>query len=80
MQRSAEAYIGLASWFMHPHDAMPKAKAAAETAIKLDHSLALRARRTGIHPSPLLRIGMGLRPSGNYNVPSSSILVAPAPG
>ena len=36
----AEAYTMLASWYVHPREAMPKAKAAAETALRLDGSLA----------------------------------------
>jgi eukaryotic-like serine/threonine-protein kinase len=36
----AEAYVLLSSWFMHPHEAMPKARAAAERALQLDESLA----------------------------------------
>jgi TolB-like protein/Tfp pilus assembly protein PilF len=34
----AEAYISLSSVYMHPREAMPKAKAAAQTALKLDES------------------------------------------
>ena len=36
----AEAYMGLSSFYVHPRDAMPKAKAAALSALKLDASLA----------------------------------------
>jgi serine/threonine-protein kinase len=36
----AEAYIGLSGYYMHPRMAMPKAKQAAEAAIRLDPSLA----------------------------------------
>ena len=36
----AEAYIGLSSDYVHPREAMPKAKTAALTALKLDESLA----------------------------------------
>ena len=36
----AEAYIGLSGFYMHPREAMPKAKRAAETALALDESLA----------------------------------------
>lgn len=36
----AEAYIGLSSFYVHPREAMPKAKAAARSALKLDESLA----------------------------------------
>ncbi len=36
----AEAYAGLSSFYVHPREAMPKAKTAALTAIKLDDSLA----------------------------------------
>ena len=36
----AEAYSGLSSLYMHPREAMPKAKTAAQTALKLDESLA----------------------------------------
>jgi TolB-like protein/Flp pilus assembly protein TadD len=36
----AEAYIELSGYYMHPRQAMPKAKLAAETALKLDDSLA----------------------------------------
>ena len=34
----AEAYSGLSSVYMHPREAMPKAKIAAQTALKLDES------------------------------------------
>jgi serine/threonine-protein kinase len=37
---AAEAYVTLGTWFMAPRIAMPKAKAAAEAALKLDASLA----------------------------------------
>ena len=36
----AEAYVTLGTWFMAPRIAMPKAKAAAQAALKLDESLA----------------------------------------
>jgi serine/threonine protein kinase/tetratricopeptide (TPR) repeat protein len=36
----AEAYAATSSYYMHPREAMPKAKAAAGTALKLDDSLA----------------------------------------
>jgi TolB-like protein/tetratricopeptide (TPR) repeat protein len=36
----AEAYTNLASWFIPPREAMPKAKRAALSALKLDESLA----------------------------------------
>ena len=36
----AEAYIGLSSFYVHPREAMPKAKTAALSALKLDESLA----------------------------------------
>jgi serine/threonine-protein kinase len=36
----AEAYIELSGYYMHPRQAMPKAKRAAETALTLDDSLA----------------------------------------
>ena len=36
----AQAYIGLSGYYVHPREAMPKAKRAAETAIALDESLA----------------------------------------
>lgn len=36
----AEAYIELSGYYMHPRQAMPKAKRAAETALQLDDSLA----------------------------------------
>jgi eukaryotic-like serine/threonine-protein kinase len=36
----AEAHIGLSSDYVRPHEAMPKAKTAALTALKLDESLA----------------------------------------
>jgi len=36
----AEAYTNLSSFYVHPREAMPKAKAAALTALKLDDSLA----------------------------------------
>ena len=36
----AEAYTEMSSWYVHPREAMPKAKAAAETAVRLDESLA----------------------------------------
>ena len=36
----AEAYIALSSVYMHPREAMPKAKTAAQLALKLDESLA----------------------------------------
>ena len=36
----AEAYIGLSGYYVHPRDAMPKAKVAAEAAIRQDPSLA----------------------------------------
>ena len=36
----AEAYMGLAGFYVDPREAMPKAKQAAETAIRLDESLA----------------------------------------
>ena len=36
----AEAYIGLSSFYVHPREAMPKAKTAALSASKLDESLA----------------------------------------
>ena len=36
----AEAYKGLSSDYVHPREAMPKAKTAALTALKLDESLA----------------------------------------
>ena len=36
----AEAYLGLNGYYVHPRDAMPKAKRAAETALALDESLA----------------------------------------
>jgi serine/threonine-protein kinase len=35
----AEAYTNLSSWYVGPRIAMPKAKAAAETAVRLDDSL-----------------------------------------
>jgi serine/threonine-protein kinase len=36
----AEAYLGLNGYYVHPREAMPKAKRAAETALALDASLA----------------------------------------
>jgi serine/threonine-protein kinase len=36
----AEAYTGLAGYYVDPREAMPKAKRAAETAVRLDESLA----------------------------------------
>ena len=36
----AEAYTGLAGFYMDPREAMPKAKQAAETALRLDEALA----------------------------------------
>ena len=36
----AEAYINLSGYYLHPRQAMPRAKQAAETALKLDDSLA----------------------------------------
>ena len=36
----AEAYMGLSGFYVDPRDAMPKAKRAAETAVRLDESLA----------------------------------------
>jgi serine/threonine-protein kinase len=36
----AEAYMGLNGFYMHPRQAMPSAKRAAEAALKLDESLA----------------------------------------
>ena len=36
----ADAYIWLSGYYMHPQQAMPRAKRAAETAIRLDDSLA----------------------------------------
>jgi TolB-like protein/tRNA A-37 threonylcarbamoyl transferase component Bud32/Tfp pilus assembly protein PilF len=36
----AEAYVGLSSFYVHPEEAMPKAKAAVQTALRLDESLA----------------------------------------
>ena len=36
----AEAYSGLSSFYMHPREGMPKAKRAAETAVRLDAGLA----------------------------------------
>ena len=36
----AEAYTGLSGFYMDPREAMPKAKRAAETALRLDESLA----------------------------------------
>ena len=36
----AEAYISLSGYYMHPQQAMPRAKRAAETAARLDDSLA----------------------------------------
>ena len=36
----AEAYAGLSGYYVHPREVMPKAKQAAETALRLDDSLA----------------------------------------
>ena len=36
----AEAYAGLSGFYVHPREVMPKAKQAAETALRLDESLA----------------------------------------
>jgi TolB-like protein/Tfp pilus assembly protein PilF len=36
----AEAYAEMSSWYIHPKKAMPQAKIAAATAVKLDESLA----------------------------------------
>ena len=36
----AEAYMGLSGFYVDPREAMPKAKRAAETAVRLDESLA----------------------------------------
>jgi serine/threonine-protein kinase len=36
----AESYIGLSGYYVRPRDAMPKAKQAAEAALRLDESLA----------------------------------------
>ena len=36
----AEAWMGLSGYYAHPQQAMPKAKEAAETAVRLDESLA----------------------------------------
>ena len=36
----AEAYTGLSGFYVHPQEVMPKARQAAETAIRLDDSLA----------------------------------------
>jgi eukaryotic-like serine/threonine-protein kinase len=36
----AETYIGLSGYYMRPKEAMPRAKQAAETALRLDESLA----------------------------------------
>ena len=52
----AEAYISLSSMYVHPREAMPKAKTAALTALKLDESLADAHAALGLHPSHL-RLG-----------------------
>ena len=36
----AEGYAGLSGFYVHPREMMPKAKQAAETALRLDESLA----------------------------------------
>ncbi len=59
----AEAYTELSSWYEHPRVAMPRAKAAAETAVKLNDSLAAAHAVLWIRPPPL-RLGCACRRPG----------------
>ena len=68
----AEAYAALSGFYMDPREAMPKAKRAAETALRLDDVTCRGARGAGLHSSRL-RLGRAGRGEGAARARSTSI-------